>query len=151
LLISPFVYDSFLSNKDGTLTDKIGFISDYNNLWSQKPYLLFIGQGLGGGIVTELRGLTYNLEVTYFEIIRTYGLIGFVIFLLFIYFPILFYIIKRSKFANNKFRDYFYFTYFVYSFVEIPSNPLLFSSNGFLLLLIVYSDLFYMNHISDVQ
>ena len=84
MLISPFVYDSFLSNKDGTLSDKIGFISDYNNLWSQKPYLFFFGQGFGGGIVTELRGLTYNLEVTYFEIIRTYGLIGLVIFLLLI-------------------------------------------------------------------
>jgi hypothetical protein len=150
LFLVPLAIFTFFSNEDVSLSDKLSFINDYYSLWSNNFTNLFFGQGFGNGIRTGLRGISYNLEVTYLEIIRIYGIIGFLLFLLFLFYPIYVYLKYKSLKNLSGLHKYLYFTYFVYIVIVLPSNPLLFSSNGFVLLLMYYSEVFFLKKMSYV-
>lgn len=140
LFTTPFVVSNFFSSDEQSLSDKVGFIDDYSLLWKNNPVLLLFGQGLGGGIQTSLRGLSYNLETTYFEILRIYGLIGVFVFFFMLLFPVLLFYLNNKKFQDIRYYNYVFVSYLVYLFLVIPSNPLLFSSTGFFVILLFYSE-----------
>jgi len=109
---------------------KISFLKDYLNLFADKKVLLF-GQGLGSYFNTTLRGGVSLTELTYFEFVRSFGLIlSLLLFVLFLY--------PLSRLRLEKYRATHYL-FIVYLFFLIMSffNPLLMSSSGMLLLLIV--------------
>ena len=136
--VIPFLMEYFFNKDEASNKIKLGFIHDYVNFWSDNPLAFFIGQGLGSGIFTVERSLVYTLETTYLEIIRIFGLIGGLFFVLFMLAPlILFYLSKSSK-AYEK-NSYFLLGYIIYLFLIIPTNPLLLSSTGIIVMLIAYS------------
>jgi hypothetical protein len=136
--VMPFLMEYFFNKDEASNKTKLGFINDYVIFWSDNTLAFFIGQGLGSGIYTIERNLVYTLETTYFEIIRIFGLIGGLFFVLFMLTPlILFHLSKNTK-AHEE-NSYFLLGYIIYIFVIIPTNPLFLSSTGILVMLIAYS------------
>ena len=107
--------------------------------WKQNPITILSGVGLGGGIITTERGLTYNLETTYLELIRLFGLFGAFFLIFILIFPLLFYVFNKKHIKKSNEEFYFILAYFCYVFIIIPTNPLFLSSTGMLVLSITYS------------
>ena len=136
--VIPFLMEYFFNKDEASNKMKLGFITDYINFWSENTLAFVIGQGLGGGIYTTERNLVYTLEPTYFEIIRMFGLIGGLFIALFMLAPlILFHLSKNTKTYEK--NSYFLLGYIIYIFLIIPTNPLLLSSTGIMVMLIAYS------------
>ena len=136
--VIPFLMEYFFNKDEASNKMKLGFITDYINFWSDNTLAFVIGQGLGGGIYTTERNLVYTLEPTYFEIIRMFGLIGGLFIALFMLAPlILFHLSKNTKTYEK--NSYFLLGYIIYIFLIIPTNPLLLSSTGIMVMLIAYS------------
>ena len=136
--VIPFLMEYFFNKDEASNKMKLGFITDYINFWSDNTLAFVIGQGLGGGIYTIERNLVYTLEPTYFEIIRIFGLIGGLFIALFMLAPlILFHLSKNTKTYEK--NSYFLLGYIIYIFLIIPTNPLLLSSTGIMVMLIAYS------------
>jgi len=144
ILFLPALVGTFFSKDEASISDRLTFVNDYRSYWINNPFNLFIGQGLGNGFRSGLRGITYNLEFTFLEIIRIYGLIGFFFFLSFFMYPLYIYIKFRIKLKLPDYYIYLFFAYFIFIFIVVPSNPLFFSSTGFLLLLVFYSETFFL-------
>ena len=136
--VIPFLMKYFFNKDEASNKIKLGFINDYVNFWSDNPIAFFIGQGLGSGIFTAERSLVYTLETTYFEIIRIFGLIGGLFFVLFMLAPLSLFYLSKSSSAYEK-NSYFLLGYIIYIFLIIPTNPLLLSSTGIIVMLIAYS------------
>lgn len=132
--LSEFVFDK---NEQSNET-KLSIINDYFSLWSENPFSIVFGQGLGGGFNTIERGLSYMAEPTYFEILRMFGLVGGIIFLFFLIIPL--YLFFKSK-STDLFEKHFYMlvAYIIYILIEFPSNPLLLSSTGMIVMVVIYS------------
>jgi len=140
--ISPFVLDVFLDVNEGSNSTKIGFVFDYLELWKESPGLFLIGHGLGSGMVTVERGLIYNVETTYFELIRMFGVVGFLGSFLILLLPVWYFWERNLINKVGSEVKYFIVSYVIYIFVIIPSNPLLLSSTGMLVVCIAYSTMF---------
>jgi hypothetical protein len=145
----PGIILTFFSKDESSLSDKMSFIDDYYINWINSPLNLIFGQGLGNGIRTGLRGISYNLEFTFLEIIRIYGILGFFLFFLFFIYPAFIFIKFGSKTKSSGLYNYLFFTYLIYVLLVLPSNPLLFSSNGFIMLLVFYSEMLIMKRQSN--
>lgn len=116
----------------------MSIINDYFSLWSNNFLSIFFGQGLGGGFDTVDRGISYLAEPTYFEIIRMFGLIGGIIFFFFLIMPL--FLFLNSKSSSLFERNYYMLVaYIIYILIEFPSNPLLLSSTGMVVMVVIYS------------
>lgn len=120
---------------------KIGYLEDYNKIFSNIRYLLF-GQGIGAyNYWTVLGQSTSGTELTYMEVFRNYGiLLGSLVILLLLY-PF-----KYFK-GNNMDCKCALLGYASY-LIMCASNPLLFSSSGMLMLSIVMSRCFYLHNVN---
>jgi hypothetical protein len=109
---------------------KLSYIKDYLSLFRDKNILLF-GQGLGSFFYTTVRGWKYLTELTYFEFIRSYGIILSLPLFALILYPL-------SKLRSKQFysRHYIFIAYLFYLIMAF-SNPLFVSSSGMLLLVLV--------------
>ena len=129
----------FFANELGAFFDpleesnraKLGLINDYIRILSD-PYTLIFGQGLGAYEYFVAKGSTYVSELTYFEMIRNFGLPGALIILVLLLFPIWYAFFKTTSDSQRViaigFSGYL---------VMCISNPTLFSSMGILLLCVI--------------
>ena len=136
--IIPFAVSYFFDKDEESNSKKLSYIDSYLELWSNDVISLIFGQGIGGGLNTAGGGTKYLIEPTYFEIVRMFGLIGGCVFVLFLVIPILLFIISKSN-SVSKQNTYLLLSYILYIMIEIPSNPLLISSTGMLVMVVVYS------------
>ena len=137
LTFSNSFISTFFDKNEDSLNIKFGFITDYIFTLHNNPSIYLFGQGLGSGIITSERGLTYNLETTYLELFRIFGIFGFFLILILLIFPFIFYHFQKHKyFIIDK---YYLLAYFCYVFIIIPSNPLFLSSTGMIVLVVTYS------------
>lgn len=109
---------------------KISYFHDYLSLFSDAKVLWF-GQGLGSYFNTTIRGYVSLTELTYFELIRSFGLI-----LSLPLFTLILYPLSRLRIKEYRSLHYIFIAYLCYLTMCI-TNPLLVSSSGMLLLSIV--------------
>jgi hypothetical protein len=117
---------------------KIALLDDYGALFSD-PGTLLLGQGLGAYHSWAARGGVYLFvsELTYLEMVRSFGVFGALALLVLLLFPIAYvFFINRSSPEKNVVVGYAYYL------VMCASNPNLFSSMGMLILAIVLANVF---------
>ena len=106
------------------------------SLINDNPGILITGQGVGAMFDTgSVRGLASQSEWTYLEVIRWFGLIGGGLFMSIYLYPL--YLIY-SKRQVLKYSFPLSISYVFYLFVA-GTNPLLWGSNGLLVLLVMYN------------
>ena len=110
---------------------KLIMLQDYSNIFSD-PYKLLFGSGLGAYEYWTEKGFTYITEITYFEVIRNYGLLLGVPMLLLLAYPIFYAFILRPNFKEKNIA----LGYLAY-LIMCMSNPNLFGSMGMLFLAIL--------------
>ena len=138
LFLVPFLSQYVFDVNEQSNETKLSIINDYFSLWSNNFLSIFFGQGLGGGFDTVDRGISYLAEPTYFEIIRMFGLIGGIIFFFFLIMPL--FLFLNSKSSSLFERNYYMLVaYIIYILIEFPSNPLLLSSTGMVVMVVIYS------------
>lgn len=116
---------------------KLRLLDEYLKLFSD-PIILLFGQGLGAYHLWEGRGTYYYLtELTYFEMVRNFGLLGAAVMLALLLFPIIHaFVLKRR--LPEKAMVIGYAAYLVMCF----SNPNLFSSMGTLILSVILATIY---------
>ncbi|MFR8552699.1 MAG: hypothetical protein ACLVEU_03620 [Bacteroides cellulosilyticus] len=143
ILLLPYLMNEvFFNDNEPSLDTKTQLIDSYIQYWNNNTLLFLFGSGLGSGIPTDVRGIEYLLEPTYFELIRFWGVILAPVtfsFLLFVPFFFFYMSHKSSAFVNGK---YLFVAYLLYVFIEIPSNPLLMSSTGMIVYVVALSSSF---------
>jgi len=99
---------------------------------------LIFGQGIGGSFYSlGINRLTNITELSYFELVRIWGLPITIIFILVLIIPI-FYEIKSRNISH------LFIAYIAYLFIA-GTNPLLLSSTGMIVLVYVFSNMFLRN------
>ena len=118
---------------------KIGFIDDYMKIFDNLRTILF-GQGLGSYYYWNSRGYSFYItELTYFEIVRNFGIILGSIMMYLILLPLVKY--KQMNGRNKAFVK----GYALYIFISF-FNPLIFSSVGMLYLIPLISNIYMANN-----
>ena len=128
LFISQLDFISLLFDKSELSNNlKINLFYEYIELFSD-PFILLFGQGLGSYNFWEVRSYEYFItELTYFEIIRNFGLIfGIIIIFLMIY-PVTFF---NKRYITREDKSLL-IAYFLYLIMTI-TNPLFFPSLEYL-------------------
>ena len=106
-------------------------------IFSDTKVLVF-GQGLGSYTEWKSNGRFYfTSELTYFEILRYFGVFFGLIIIYFMFYPVI-YGYNNRKYTIQKHIIIAYFLYLIMSF----TNPLFFSSLGMLIFSIVISNIF---------
>jgi len=142
IALAPAVLAAFFDKSEGSNSIKLSFVYEYLELWKSKPFLFLTGHGIGSGIYTSERGLTYNLETTYFELFRIFGLFGGFLLIFILIYPLFHCYLWRNRLNFGSVDIYYLMAYFCYVFFIIPSNPLFLSSTGILIVCITYSLIF---------
>jgi hypothetical protein len=134
----------FFNSEESSLITKQSLIDSYLLYWNENPLKFLLGSGLGAGMATDVRGVEYIMEPTYFEIVRFWGIINmpFTVFFLLLL-PICFFMKSQRSTLFPKYK-YVFIAYLLYVFVEIPSNPLLLSSTGMIVYVIALSSSYYL-------
>ncbi|MFZ0339724.1 MAG: hypothetical protein WAL45_16950 [Terracidiphilus sp.] len=121
---------AMLDPSEGSNAIKLEHLHDYGVIFSDSKTLLF-GQGLGAFFHSTEYGFTSVTELTYFELIRNYGLIlGAVVI------GMLLYPLTRIWDPCRRNERYFYVAFGAYLYLSW-ANPFLISSSGMLILSIV--------------
>lgn len=101
----------------------------YESLGSYLNHITFWGEGVGSGFFNEGRKkIVYISELTYFEMFRRYGFLWSVPLTLFLINPL-----RRKKLFVDK------LSYLIYLVIG-GTNPLIFSSTGFLIIIALYKE-----------
>lgn len=124
------VLSDFTSKDEASNETKLSLVPDYLQCYSN-PRTFLIGDGIGSFFVTKVRGQTDNNELTYFELLRRFGIFGFIIYLYLMIKPVK-HLIKSENYS------WLGLSYALY-LVMIFSNPFFFSSNGMIILSLVLS------------
>jgi hypothetical protein len=134
IALSTEIFSGMFSVDDISNYVRLSFFNDYMTLFKNAK-ILFFGQGLGSSFYSTFRGHVSVSELTYFEIIRRFGL-----FLAFIYFILMAYPLKMLKYRQSS----YYWLFLAYAFYLIMSftDTLIFSSNGMIFLSIVLNKVF---------
>jgi len=125
------VLQSFFSSKEGSNSTKIAMLDDYANIFND-PLTFIFGQGYNAhtwsfpfrNMIAEEVHATKG-ELTYFELIRVYGLVVSIPF--YALFGILIY---RLSLISSEYR--WLFVSLIIYLVDCSLNPYLFSTNGML-------------------
>ena len=105
---------------------KLSLIKDYINIFSD-PFIFIFGQGLGVDIYWNARGYSNHLsELTYFEMVRNFGVLGFIPMISVLLSPIF---KLMGPLPNNKMYQNMVLAY-VFYLIMCFTNPNLFSSMG---------------------
>lgn len=121
---------------DESSTIKSGHLDSYVLLFRQHPQYLIWGSGLGSTFYTSgTKAVASQTELTYLDLIRWFGIpLTIVIFVILLY-PVLQMYFSRTRHLNNR---YIIIAYWGYLFI-VGTNPLLVSSTGMLVIVIMYS------------
>ncbi len=116
---------------------KLMLLQDYERLLSN-PLSLFFGHGLGAYDFWEARAEHFYIsELTYFELVRNFGLFGALIMSALLIFPIVYAVLIRPDFPEK----HVVIGYGLY-LIMCASNPNLFSSMGILILAMMVANIF---------
>ena len=126
---------AMMSPDDVSNAVKVQFVRDYMLLLSE-PKTLLLGQGLGAAFNSTERGYVTISEITYMELLRSYGILFGVPMLLGLFYPL-----KRLMMHRWKPVHFLYIGYAVYLYL-CTANPLLVSSSGMLVFSIVLAATF---------
>jgi len=126
------VVQGFFSEDDTSNSIKLVFFNDYMELFNQWDILLF-GQGLGSYFNSTIRGYVSVSELTYFEMIRRFGLILSIFIFSLLLYPLSKLIFNHSR---NHQSHYIFIAYFFYLIICF-ANPFLMGSTGMLFLALV--------------
>lgn len=120
-----------------------------NSIIDSSIMSILFGQGIGSLYYSDaLNGLTILTEVTYFEMFRIFGLLGIVLFTFLLIFIPLYFFIKDDSLRKMPYLYYAYFSYLIIA----SSNPLLFSTTGMIVVVIVYIEIFkFRNYNIDLE
>lgn len=121
---------SMFSFNEPSNSFKLNFIKDYLILFSDTKILLF-GQGLGSYFYSSGRGYVSLSELTYFDFIRSFGLILSIPLFVLILYPL-----SKLRLKEYHSLHYIFLAYLFYLIMSF-SNPLFVSSSGMLLLTLV--------------
>jgi hypothetical protein len=134
---------AMMSPDDVSNTVKIHFIRDYILLLSE-PKTFLLGQGLGAAFNSTERGYVTISEITYMDLLRSYGVLFGVPMLLGLLYPL-------RRLANHRWKSvhFLYLGYAVYLYL-CTANPLLVSSSGMLVFSIVLAQTFSVSQIPKV-
>lgn len=140
LFLSYFAYEliTFFDPNETGNSVKLGYIPDYAEIFSDLSNFFF-GQGLGAYYkFSSISNPYFVTELTYFEVIRNFGLLlGFVMFMMLAY-PIF----KTFKLGENAVLQKHIAVGYAFYLVMCFTNPNLFSSMGILILCIVLSGIY---------
>jgi hypothetical protein len=140
VLLLPFAdqLQAFLDPSEAGNSVKLATLQDYFRIFGNPVTLLF-GQGLGAYETWSAERYFYITELTYLEMVRNFGLIGALVMMALLLFPI-----TDAFFAQAGRRERaLAVAYFLY-LVMCISNPNLFSSMGILILAILLANIFQM-------
>ena len=127
IYVGASVLQAMFDPKDVSTSVKIGYLADYSTILSE-PKNLLLGHGLGTRFFSSARGEVVSItELSYFEIVRTYGVFVGIAFFLYLIYPLLLLIRSRNS------MYYCLIGYAAY-LTENYSNPYMLSSNGMLVL-----------------
>ena len=108
---------------------KLGLVNDYWKLF-EDPIVLLFGQGLGAYQAWAAKGTyDYITELTYFEMVRNFGLLGAAVMLVLLLYPIV-----HAFVLDRRFHAKTIVVAYAFYLVMCISNPNLFSSMGILIL-----------------
>jgi hypothetical protein len=127
----------FLSEKTETSNViKMGHINSYKELFKSEPSILFLGQGAGSLFYSSgFKEYVSQTEWSYVEMLRMFGVFGFIWILILYLYPAL----KIWQQRHNILLAIPFLTGYLFYFLVAGTNPLLLGSNGLLMLLIAYS------------
>lgn len=127
ILVAASVLRSMFDPQDVSNAAKIAYLADYSAILTV-PINFLIGQGLGARFfATGLGEIVSITELSYFEMVRTYGVIIGIVFFLYLTYPLI-------LLARTRDPKYYMTVGFAAYLVESYSNPYLLSSNGMLVL-----------------
>lgn len=134
---------AMMSPDDVSNAVKIHFIRDYILLLSE-PKTFLLGQGLGAAFNSTERGYVTISEITYMDLLRSYGVLFGVPMLLGLLYPL-------RRLANHRWKSvhFLYLGYAVYLYL-CTANPLLVSSSGMLVFSIVLAQTFSVSQVPKV-
>ncbi len=138
ILSVPFAdyLEAFLDPQEGGNSIKIITLNDYWQMFSD-PSTLAFGQGLGAYYSWSARPYSAVVELTYLEMMRNFGLVGSVVMLLLLLFPVA-YVFRPGVSRQLRSLTVAYLLYLAMS----ASNPILFSSMGMLILSMLLANIF---------
>ena len=128
---------AMLSFSEESNSVKINLLSEYVRVFSDPIYFLF-GHGLGSYFhLNDLNIDTYVTELTYFEVIRQFGIVLGLIIIFLMILPLCA-IIYTKKFYRSSPLEISYLIYLIMS----ATNPHLLSSGGFLIISALIANVF---------
>jgi len=135
LFTLPSVMAVFLNKQEASNAIKFSYLSSYSDYFDHHLLSLLFGQGIGGTFYASgLHRMIDVSELTYFELIRIWGIPVTLIFVGTLILPLLAEI--RAKKVTHLF-----IAYLAYLFIS-GTNPLLMSSTGMLVLVYVFTNTF---------
>lgn len=127
LVMGANVLQSMFDPKDVSTSAKLAYLPDYSAILAE-PKNLLIGQGLGARFFAHGLGEIVSItELSYFEMLRTYGIVIALAFMAYLMYPLL--VLARTRDR----RCYAMVGYAAY-LIQNYSNPYMMSSNGMLVL-----------------
>jgi hypothetical protein len=129
---------AFLDPAEFSNSIKLSLLKDYGDIFSD-PWILLFGQGLGAYHHWAAKGLSFYItELTYLELLRNFGLVGALIMLGLVFFPVFHAFFSRRYIPGNLALIFAYAFYLL----MCASNPNLFSSMGILILSVILANTF---------
>ncbi len=127
----PKVIVDLFSTKDISNSVRVHLVSDYKTILSN-PTDFLAGQGVGSYFISSTRTDYISIsEVSYLELLREYGLLLYIPFLLLLMLPLV-------RLLNSQYRSYHYlFLAFGFYLLMGVSDPMLVSSDGMCILSII--------------
>lgn len=116
----------FFSAIEPSNSTKLKTLYHYLEIFSSDTIGLIFGQGIGSYETWPDRGEKFITELTYFEIIRSYGIFIGLILIFLMFLPLI-----KTTFIKN-FKDRFIFFPYLCYLIMSATNPLFFSSMGML-------------------
>lgn len=134
--ITMFALSLSFKEKEASSETKFGhYVSLMNNFEDHPQYLLW-GQGLGSRFYSiGNHRFTSQVELTYIELIRYFGIPLGLFFIIMIFYPMINIVINKKI---NAYNQYIIPAFGTYLFI-CGTNPLLISSTGMLIMIIMYS------------
>jgi hypothetical protein len=135
-LLTVFIYSLSFEEKEASAGVKSGHLKSTYQTFQDNPEYLLWGQGLGSKFYS-LGNNRYvsHTELTYLELIRYFGVPLFLLFFILLIYPLV-HIIRHKKFNNT--NIYLLPAFLSYLFIA-GTNPLLVSSTGMIIIIVMYS------------
>lgn len=128
----------FIDPLEDSNRTKLTTFFDYINIFSGSTYTFLFGEGLGVDRAWSSRAANFVTELTYLEIIRSYGIFFGALLLILLFYPLFYSFILRPDFS----KKHLIIAYGVYLLMSF-TNPLFFSSMGMFILSILLSLIYF--------